>query len=108
MKEGTILLNILKGFNVPPVVVGLVRGALEAAVLAGLGFLGANTEAIQDIVPAGVEVLLSNYGITEAIMVFWVGWSIRTLESVADQHIDPTQNTDADIRAALAKKPLGE
>ena len=67
-------MDFLRGLNVPPVIVGLVRGAVEAAVLGGLGAL----------------IIY----VTSADLGSWV-WvapvivqGIRFLEGLADQ-IDP-------------------
>jgi hypothetical protein len=67
------LFALIRGLNVPPAIVGLARGAVEAAVMAGL-----------------VEVLVL-FQATDWADAWWavvVVYGIRQAESVADA-IDP-------------------
>lgn len=69
------IFNLLRGIDIPPAAVGLARGAVEAAVMAGI-----------------VEVLVL-FGETEWGDAIWaplVIYAMRQLESIAD-HIDPAK-----------------
>lgn len=65
---------LLRGVDIPPVVVGFARGVLEAAVMAGL-------------IEIGVIIGQIDWGDKTALVpVAW--WVLRTGEGFAD-HIDP-------------------
>lgn len=72
------VLTVLRGIDVPPVVVGFARGLAEAVVLAALG-AAAVYLTDGDNVPDNIEFVLPG-----AFLV------IRTLEGIAD-HIDPAK-----------------
>lgn len=93
-------MDTLKGFNVPPIVVALVRGFIEAVVLAGLAWIGVNIEVIVELFPDSMQTTLNGIGLTETVLISGGIWAVRTLEGLADQKIDPNQNRDADVRAA--------
>lgn len=77
--------DLLKGWNFSPIVVGIVRGAIEAGVLATLGVLS-------------VELSTLDWGQYAAFSpVVLLG--LRTIEAQADQIIDPKQNRTAERRA---------
>lgn len=83
-----MIAEYLQGTNgVPPRLVGIVRGALEAAALAGLAFIGMNLDEIVSFFPALPHV--SGSAITSGSVGYFL---IRWLESEADQVIDPSQN----------------
>jgi len=81
------MLDILKGIDVPPRLVGIARGAVEAAVLAALAVIGANVDEIASWLPALPH--LDGVDIATASLLWFV---VRWLESEADQRIDPDQN----------------
>jgi type II secretory pathway component PulK len=80
------LIDMLKGIDVPPVVVGIARGAVEAAVLAALAVVGMNMDAIVAVLP---ELPVDVSDVTLAAGGWWL---VRALEAWADQRIDPAQN----------------
>lgn len=73
-----ILKNLVFGIDIPPFIVGIVRGAIETAVMAGLGFVA-------------VEASTLDWG-QYAAFTPGILWGIRSLEGLADNFIDPTQN----------------
>jgi hypothetical protein len=88
--------DLLKGWNFPPYIVGIVRGAIEAGVLAALAVLGTNMNEIASFLPE----LPSGIGTGEITTASLGLWLLRTLEAQADQIIDPMQNRTAEARAA--------
>jgi hypothetical protein len=73
--------RVLRGIDVPPVAVGVARGALEAAVFAALGVVAV---AITDLD-------LGSYAWLAPLLVF----GLRVLEGWAD-HIDPEKRSQQD------------
>lgn len=73
-----------------PVAVGLVRGLVETAALAGIVFLAFESDTIASLIPdidvAGIDLdtLIKGLVVSPA---FW-----RTIEGKADDLIDPAQN----------------
>lgn len=78
--------DLLKGWNFPPIIVGLVRGALGAGVLAAVGYAAVQLEALE----------WGEYAALAPVVLF----VLRTIEAQADQLIDPQQNRTAERRAA--------
>lgn len=87
--------DLLRGWNFPPIVVGIVRGAIEAGVLAALAVIGMNMDELVSALPPLLPQI-SGSGVTVASIGYWL---VRTLEAQADQHIDPMQNRTAEARA---------
>lgn len=73
-------LNLLKGWDFPPVIVGVVRAVISASVLAGLAALNTQVHLI-DWTHFGV---IASPIVSAATGSAWAG---------ADQRIDPDQNT---------------
>ena len=63
-------MNILRGLNVPPWIVGFARGAVETAVLAALG---------------AVALYVSDSEFGSEMWAVLLVWGVRTLEGLADQ-----------------------
>lgn len=78
--------DTFKGWNVAPRLVAIARGALEAAVLAGLGALSVSLTQLD----------WGEYAMATPVVLFVIRW----LEGEADQWIDPQQNRTAETRAA--------
>lgn len=70
------MLDLLRGLNVPPWVVGFARGGVETAALAALGALA---------------LYISDSEFSSEMWIGFVWWIIRTLEGFADQ-IDPSKS----------------
>lgn len=94
-----VTVDVVRGWNFPPALVGIVRGALEAAVLAGLGVISINVDSLVNMLPQSIDNALSSIGITDVLLVSGALWSLRSAEALADQFIDPNQNRNADLRA---------
>lgn len=88
--------DLFKGWDFAPRLVAIARGALEAAVLAGLGVVAVNMEEIASFLPE-FPIQLGTVEITTASIGYFV---IRWLEGEADQIIDPQANRTAERRAA--------
>lgn len=78
--------NLLKGWGYSPLVVGIVRGALGAAIAAGAGAL---------IVSLTSADWGQYAGFSPVVLLI-----LRTIEAQFDQSIDPAQNVTAERRAA--------
>ena len=78
------ILDVVRGLgDFPAVVVGFARGAVEAAVLAGLGAFAIYVQGYD----------FSILGIDEGVAIFALPailWVVRTVEGYADQ-IDPAK-----------------
>ena len=78
------ILDVVRGLgDFPAVVVGFARGAVEAAVLAGLGAFAIYVQ----------DYDFSILGIDEGVAIFALPailWVVRTVEGYADQ-IDPAK-----------------
>ena len=78
------ILDVVRGLgDFPAVVVGFARGAVEAAVLAGLGAFAIYVQ----------DYDFSILGIDEGVTIFALPailWVVRTVEGYADQ-IDPSK-----------------
>lgn len=83
--------NLLKGWGYSPLTVGVVRGAIGAAVAAAAGALvvSLTTADWGQYAPFSPIVLLV----------------LRTIEAQFDQQIDPAQNVTAERRAANPPNP---
>lgn len=78
--------DLMKGWNFAPRLVAIARGALEAAVLAGLGAISVELTRVD----------WGEYAMASPVILFALRW----LEGEADQYIDPQQNRTAEARAA--------
>lgn len=67
------MLNLLRGINIPPGIVGFVRGALETAAVAAIG---------------AVILYISDSKFSSEMWAVLIIWGLRTLEGLAD-NIDP-------------------
>lgn len=94
-----VTVDVIRGWNFPPALVGIVRGAIEAAVLAGLAVIGTNFDTLINLLPQSIDNALNAFGVTEVMLISGGFWALRSAEALADQYIDPNQNRNADLRA---------
>lgn len=94
-----VTVDVVRGWNFPPALVGIVRGAIEAAVLAGLAVIGTNFDTLINLLPQSIDNALNAFGVTEVMLISGGLWALRSAEALADQYIDPNQNRNADRRA---------
>lgn len=94
-----VTVDVVRGWNFPPALVGIVRGAIEAAVLAFIGIIVANFDTLLNMLPSSIDNTLSRIGISDVMLLSGGLWALRSAEALADQYIDPNQNRNADVRA---------